>query len=115
MAMGGKPRAPRGARHQALRVDVEGGRLIISIGVETLAFGVEHAPGPPLSVYDDDACAFINAKVIDPDVFAGEVLQALVNEAEDGSSMVTGLLDGAAVKAWEDGAMGVRGPGEDLS
>jgi hypothetical protein len=110
--MGGKPRATRGARHQPLRVDVEGGRLIISIGVETLAFSVEHAPGPPLTVYDAETRDFVHTQVNDPDAFASEVRGALLAEEEDGSTLLDRMLDEAAADAVGDGCEGVDHGGD---
>jgi len=110
--MGGKPRDLRGGRHQPLRVDLEGGRLIISIGVETLAFAVENAPGPPLTRYDEETRDFVHTQVTDPDAFASEVRGALLAEEEDGATLLDRMLDEAAADAIGEGSEGVDHGGD---
>ena len=105
--MGGKPRQSRDARDQPLSVEVEGNRLVISIGIATLAFAVEHAVGPPLTNYDYDTNDYVRTKVTDARVFANEVCGALLAEEEDGSTLLDRMLDQAAANAIGDGCDGV--------
>lgn len=81
---------------EPLRVAVVGGRLVISIGVRTLAFAVANSPdheGDPI-------------KITDPLAAAKEIRVELVREEEDGTTEVHKLLDKAAYDAWENGGEG---------
>lgn len=103
--MGGKPR--KSPREQSLLVEVKDGRLIMSIGVETLAFAVENAPGPPLTRYDEESGEFVHTKVTDAGAFATEVRGALMAEQEDGSTPLDRMLDAVAWDAIGDGCDGI--------
>lgn len=48
--------------------------------------------------------------VVDPAVFAGELVRALNDEGEDGTTLVHQMLDKACVNAAEDGAEGLTDP-----
>lgn len=81
-------------RKQPLKVEINNGRLEISIGVDLLCFAIEHGPiGDGLNITDAD-------------VFIGEVLNGLLLEEEDGSTPVHRMLDSVADKAVDDGADG---------
>ncbi len=83
-------------RNEGLKVAVVDGRLIISVGVDTLCHAVtvgrRYGTG--------------NIDVTNVDAFAGEILRELEREEEDGTTPITSLLDGAAEKAIENGAEG---------
>ena len=96
-----------------LECAVRGGQLVLSIGVNTLAFVWDHRnevecaneefdgekpPGKPLGW---------PFKVIDPALFAKEVVRAVLNEAEDGSSPATEFIDRMCEAAADDGADGL--------
>jgi hypothetical protein len=81
--------------------------LVISIGVETLAFAVENAPEPPLTRFEEESGEFVNTKVTDPDAFAREVRGALLAERDDGSTPLDRMLDAVAWDAICDGCEGV--------
>jgi len=85
----------------ALEVGVVGNRLVISIGVSTLAFTVVHGAG----VEED-------MRITDPLAAAREIAQYLQQEDEEGTTPVHTLLDKAAWDAWENGGKGfAEGPG----
>ena len=94
------------ANAKLLRVRVHRGSLVISIPVETLAFAVEHAP----QFQVERAGSFVGPKVTNAFGFAADVLRALCDEAEDGTTPVHALIDAAAQKAMEDGSCNVRLP-----
>jgi hypothetical protein len=77
---------------------------VISIGVETLAnaiaFGLNWETDP------DDECA--GWRITDPNVFAGSVVRVLMDEEEDGTTLVHRMLDTAGERVVEDGAAGVE-------
>ena len=80
---------------EELDVAVTGGRLVISIGVRTLAFAVTHGAGV------DEVM-----RITDPLAAAREMVSELVREEEDGTTPVHKLLDKAAFDAWENGGDG---------
>lgn len=81
---------------QALRVEVVGGRLVISIGIGALAFAVQYADNQwPEDIY-----------ITDPHEFARDVARQLKTEGEDGTTPVHVMLDKAAVEASAQGSEG---------
>lgn len=90
-------------RNDGLKCKLTGGRLVISIGIDTLAHAFVVGPvGDELTRNDDHAL-----RVTDTDKFAAEVVRALTSEEEDGSSPLTNLFDTAFRDAINDGAEGV--------
>lgn len=87
-----------------LRVEVRDKRLVISIGIDTLAWSFAHHP----SAYDDEGELRKDwPKVTDPEQFANDVRDELRREMEDGSTPVHFLLDAATMEACEQGSMGL--------
>jgi hypothetical protein len=92
-----------------LTVSVAGGVLRIEIGVSTLAFATLHSQ----YVYDmmpgrhrhDEREVAKRFSIPDEKGFAEEIRSALLDEEEDGSSLLTELLDKAAQVAIEDGSL----------
>lgn len=89
------------------------GRLVIDIGIETLAFATKESPTLYQRYgYDEEKGEerqdFV--KINDPDVWAKEVLRQIVAESEDGSSLMTKLFDDAVERAIDDGAEGIDIP-----
>jgi hypothetical protein len=80
-----------------LVVEVIGGRLVISIGVRTLAFSLTADGGPIVHP----------TRITDPLAFAREMVPELSREDEEGMTPVNVLLDQAAERAIENGADGV--------
>jgi hypothetical protein len=91
-----------------LTVEVIGGRLLISIGVRTLAFAIAQRPGEE----DEDWCDLCDCgempliRITDPLKAAKEIVHELSREEEDGTTEVHKLLDKAAFDAWENGGEG---------
>jgi hypothetical protein len=89
-----------------LAVSVVDGRLVISIGIETLAFAADRSEH--FYEWDDLRNDFVQEwKVIEPKEFAQDVARALQDEGEDGSTDFTRLLDKCFLQAIEDGSLGV--------
>ena len=106
----------REAAGMPLRVRVERCRLILSIGLDTLAYAARHAPEIERAfVWDDAACEYNESRfrVVDKVAFAKAVCAALNDEAEDGSTKLTRLLDECFMDAIEAGAEGVEIPALD--
>lgn len=84
-----------------LKVEIVGGIVTVTIGVSTLCTAVA-AGGtfPPEPRFTDEYA------------FARAVVAQLAQEDEDGTTRVHRLLELAAVEAIEDGADGVRFPGD---
>ena len=91
-----------GPRKALLAMEITGGKLEISIGVEALAVAVEGGP-----MFED------GTKVTDPDLFAKELLQALQDEDEQGTNPIHRAIDAAAEAAVEWGAEGIRLPEDE--
>ena len=81
-------------RNQPLQVEINNGRLVITIGVDLLCFATEHSP----------AMNWLN--ITDNDTFVKEVLNELLAEEEDGTTLVHRMFDAAATQACENGAEG---------
>lgn len=90
---------------QRLKVSVKNGRLIISIGMNTLAHAISFANWA--NTYDDEKGDYFRTfAVSDPETFAKDVKMAMLEEREDGSSLLTDFLDKASEAAVDDGAEG---------
>ena len=92
------------SKAQQLKVEIVDDRLVISVGVGLAAFAVQT---PDATDWPDDYY------ISDPAVFATEIVRALEDEEEDGTTLVHRMLDAAAVTALENGALGAEeGPVE---
>lgn len=92
---------------QSLDVRVIDGRLVISVGVETLAFAFEKSEY--VNKYDETRGAYEpTLRVINPAVFAEAVVRILAEEEEDGSTPVHFLLDKSCAAAVENGCEGIE-------
>ena len=97
---------------------VDGKVLTISIGIDTLAHAFMTGPvGDEITRDDEHQYGYDSEKlrVTDAVAFANDVVRALLDEREDGSSPLTDTLDKAFRDALDDGAQGVfiRGVLED--
>jgi len=88
--------------NRPLEVSIASGRLIISIGVDTLASAAERC----LRFYDGERDRY-TLTVTDKEKFATEVVRALQHEEEDGTTPLHVLLDDAFEAAVDDGCEGV--------
>lgn len=91
------PRDRRRTKNRPLNAFVENDVLTIEIGVDVLAFACLHE-GSGMRFRHEDYVITNNAG------FAKDVVRALTHEAEDGSSMITALIDNAIEAATDDGA-----------
>lgn len=90
----------------SLKCEVEDGRLVISIGIQTLAHAVAYAPWA--NKFDKDRGDYHRDFAIADELeFAKDVARAITADREDGSSLLTDLLDSAAEAAINDGSLGV--------
>lgn len=88
---------------EGLEVKVRGGKLTISVGIRCLAFASVEA----LHRYDDGSGEYVAPRVLDADAFAADVVTALLDEEEDGSSAISRALDAAMQKARDDGSIAI--------
>lgn len=97
-------------RHDPLKCFIEDGVLVMQIGVECLAHAIKL--NPDLTEYDDKTGEWVEPKITDADKFAAEVLLALKDESEDGTTLVHMAIDTAAMNAIENGAEGIKMPAD---
>ncbi|AGH32254.1 hypothetical protein VPHG_00191 [Vibrio phage 11895-B1] len=83
-------------RSEALKVEIKNGKLIISIGIDTLSHVCTY------SDYWDN-----NVSVTDTYLFAQDIVSEIVNN-DEGEGTVYYMLDTAASKAVENGSIGVE-------
>lgn len=103
----------RQARHfnhyygEPLTLKIEQGALVIRIGAETLAHALQYAEwaNPWNEVEQNYTPAF---RVVDPPELAADVLNAMRDEAEDGSTPLTRFLDRMMQEAIENGSLSVE-------
>jgi hypothetical protein len=96
---------PDVASDQPLSVEVTEGRLIISIGIGTLAFAAQMQE--PFHAYDERLRDWRNYWIIkDPLEFAKDVRNETSREEEDGSTPLTDFLDKVCTNALDQGCIG---------
>lgn len=88
-----------------LTCEVEKDRIVIYIGFDELAFAAANHPDFWDGECEEDTP---NIKVTDVAVFAEEVQRALNTEDEDGSCLVSRMIDEAISNAVGDGCEGVN-------
>jgi hypothetical protein len=87
-----------------LRCDAVGSGIEMGIGMKVLGFAAENHP----DFWDGESGLDVpNIKITDVQEFALAVAEAINDEAEDGSTLLTRMLDAAIAKAVEDGCEGV--------
>ena len=92
---------------QALKATIENGRLVITIGVQTLAHATAFADWS--NPFDEAADDYIRTFAIeDAPQFAKDVVSAMLDEREDGSTPLSDFLDKMAQAAIEDGSLGLH-------
>lgn len=90
-----------------LSCEIENGELVIRIGIDVLSLATEDRE--PFTIYDEKREDFRKAWIVtDPLAFARDVRLAITDEEEDGSSLLTNLLDQAYTNALEQGSLGVE-------
>lgn len=89
-----------------LSCKVVGGKLVIEIGINTLAFSFEN--GEYNNPFDEKKNDYIRQNtVVDKVRFAEDVVNELKEESEDGTTPVHLLLDKAMENAVENGTEGI--------
>lgn len=80
------------------------GQIVVTVGKKVLRFATEQHP----EFWDGDSSdSEPNIKIEDVDVFMKEVVNSINNEREDGSTLLTDMLDAAVKGAIEDGCEGI--------
>lgn len=93
------------ADEMPLRCKAVGGDIEMGIGMKVLGFAAENHP----DFWDGESGIDVpNIKITDRQEFARSVADAINDEAEDGSTLLTRMLDAAIAKAVEDGCDGVE-------
>lgn len=93
-----------------LSVAIEGGELVIRMGVQTVADAFEqHESNNP---YDDEGHFVRQFEVADVNAFARDVVNEMEDEAEDGSSPLIRFLDDMGVAAAENGSLAMTESGK---
>lgn len=91
-------------RDTPLKVGLEGGELVIRIGIDVLKMAAEHCPG----IIDwEGEYDYPWLKIDDADEFAKDVVQGLLHEQEDGSTTISDCFDEAIKLAVDDGSLAV--------
>lgn len=85
-----------------LRIEMRDNQLIISIGLDTLAWAAENHP----DLYDDENDRGLY-KINDHIVFAKDVITELKDEEEDGTTLVHRMIDEATMRAISNGSQAV--------
>ncbi len=87
-----------------LRCKAVGGDIDMGIGMRVLCFAAEQHP----DLWDGESDASVPVvKITDVQTFALEVASAINDESEDGSTLLTRMLDAAILKAVESGCEGI--------
>lgn len=92
---------------RGLTVSVKNGQLFIAIGVQTLAHAVVYADWA--NPFDEAADDYIRTFAIsDEKQFTKDVVSAMLDEREDGSTPLSDFLDKMAQAAIADGSLGLH-------
>jgi len=103
--------AKRG-KNRPLTTEIKGNELVITIGVNTLAFAFEHSDDN--NPWNGKQHKFIRTwKVTDIAQFAKDVMYELLSEEEDGSSPLSNFFDRACQNALNEGSIGIDSSGEE--
>ncbi|KQN00544.1 hypothetical protein [Sphingomonas sp. Leaf25] len=86
------------ARQHGLSIEIEGGRLVIAIGIDALMTAIEGGPCAP-----ED----LGYRIDSVDGFAAEIRAELLAEEEDGTTLVHTMFDTATEKALDAGSLSV--------
>lgn len=85
-------------RREVLKVEIFEGRLVVSIGVETLGFAACHSP-----FFDTPQFEKHQPRITDADAFAKEIAVTLEAEEENGTTLVHRMIDAAVGQAVDYG------------
>lgn len=90
------------ARDQGLTVEIVDGRLVISIGVDALMVAAKGSPA-----FEEDENGEPEWTITSVNGFADDILTALTDEEEDGTTLVHIAIDAAIERALEAGSLNV--------
>ena len=94
-------------KDKPLEMVIEQDQLIIRIGIDTLAFAFENSDQN--MPYNDELKDYPKTyRITDNMEFAKDVISALRDERENGSTIFTDLLDKACINAVNDGSIAVE-------
>ena len=99
------------SQSQPLIVETSEGRVVVSIGYETLTKVVQF--DPKLTEYSPTFDEMQYPEVVDAGQFAKELVDILHQEDEDGTTLVHIMFDEAVRRAIESGAESVRLPSDN--
>ncbi len=92
---------------EPLTVSIVDGQLVIAIGVNTLAHAVSYADWA--NPYDEKTHDYVRGfAIVDAEAFAKDVLAAMLDEREDGSSPLSDFLDKMTEAAVDDGSIAIE-------
>lgn len=97
--------------HCGLRVEIANGEISIHLPIGVLHMAAQWCP--ELNEYDPEGGDYKKPIVTDARLFAEAVVAALVDEAENGSTLVTRMFDRAFCAAVDNGADGIHLPGDE--
>lgn len=98
-----KPKIPS-KKDQGLRVELTDGQLVISIGVKALKHAFEVSPDNYSPEHEDEQLAHVK----DEDGFARDVLDQLLADVGDGSTVVQSMLDAAFLEVVDNGSLSLQ-------
>jgi hypothetical protein len=94
-------------KDQILKCFIKDSKLIISIGVGTLAFAHEESQNN--EHYNEETEEYEKiVSITDPKKFAEDIRYSMLNEREDGACPLTLFLDEMCQAAIDDGSLGVK-------
>lgn len=102
---GPKPKKGTPRKARPLRAFVERGVLVIEIGIDTLAHATLHSEYVDTLARDLPGPGDAHFDITNAAEFADDVVHELVAEAEDGSSLITKLIDDATTSAIDQGSI----------
>lgn len=99
-----------GKNKRGLGASIEGNDLVIRVDLKVLAFAFEHSEyNTPYQMDQQGNYDYREQfKITNTKKFAEEVVRALYDEREDGSNLMTDLMDKACQDAVESGCEGVE-------
>lgn len=101
------------SRNTPLQAKIEKNELVMRIGIGVLAFAFEHQDSNnPYVIVSKDECGEVydwiqQFQVTDKKEFANDVIRAMFDEEEDGSTPLTRFLDKMGEEAVNQGSIGI--------
>lgn len=89
-----------------LSVKIDGGQIIISIGIRTLAQAASTHEG--LADWNEQTEKYNVVNVVDTTGWSEDILSELQEEDEVGNSLITEVFNKAMLQAYENGSIGIE-------